>query len=208
MSDYLTDEEQLEKLKTWWQENSMMLVVGLVVAVAGIAGWSWYSDFRDEQVAQASDLYIEYLAAEGTERATIADTLVSKFPGSTYHALILLRMAEERMVEEDAEGARVLLADALQQAPDEKLADLVRVRLARVLQELDRSDEALQTLASVKSLGLRSVVQELKGDIHMVRGERDLAHEAYGAALSEAGAGSQRPLLELKVADTADSDDA
>ena len=42
----------------------------------------------------------------------------------------------------------------------------------------------------------------------MVRGERGQAHEAYSAALNEAGEGSQRPLLEMKVADTADTNDA
>jgi predicted negative regulator of RcsB-dependent stress response len=51
-------------------------------------------------------------------------------------------------------------------------------------------------------------VQELKGDIHMTRGERALAHEAYSAALAEAGEDAQRPLLKLKVSDTADADEA
>jgi predicted negative regulator of RcsB-dependent stress response len=208
VSDYLTDEEQLDKLKTWWQENGVMLLVAVVVAVVGITGWNWYGSQVDTQISQASDLYADYLDAEGAERASIGETLATEFPGSAYHSLMLLRMAEERMTEEDAEGALVLLEDALLQAPDDKLADLVRVRLARIQQELDRSEDALQTLGSVKSMGLRSVVQELKGDIHMVRGERGQAHEAYSAALNEAGEGSQRPLLEMKVADTADTNDA
>ena len=67
---------------------------------------------------------------------------------------------------------------------------------------------ALAMLGQVKSIGLRSHVQELKGDIHMARGERALAHEAYSAALAEAGQQATRPLLKLKVADTADANEA
>lgn len=208
MSDYLTDEEQLDKLKSWWQENGVTLVIAVVVSVAGITGWNWYGGQVDERVARSSDLYAEYLDAEGAERVSIGETLVTEFPGSAYHSLMLLGRAQERMTEEDAEGALLLLEDALLQTSDDKLADLVRVRLARVLQELDRSEDALKILGSVKSMGLRSVVQELKGDIHMVRGERAQAHEAYSAALKEAGEGSQSPLLEMKVADTADTNDA
>ena len=41
-----------------------------------------------------------------------------------------------------------------------------------------------------------------------LRGERALAHEAYSAALEEAGDQAARPLLKLKVADTADANEA
>ena len=208
MSDYLTDEEQMDKLKAWWQENGLMLVAAVVVAVAGIVGWNWYGNEKAEQIARSSDLYQDYLAAEGTEQETIASTLNSEFQDSAYQTLILLKQAQARMSLEDAEGAQQKLVEALEQAPDEKLADLVRLRLTRVLQELDRTEEALATLKDVKSSGMRSQVQELKGDIHMVRDERGLANEAYRSALNEAGEGSQKPLLEMKVADTADANGA
>ncbi len=208
MSDYLTDEEQLDKLKKWWEENGLMLAAAVVVAVAGVIGWNWYGDRQDAAVAGASDLYVDYLRAEGAERETIEATLAGEYPDSVYRVFILLRDAQSEAENENPEAALSSLNEALALVDDDKLADVVRIRVARLEQELDRSDAALATLGQVRSIGLRSQVQELKGDIHMARGERALAHEAYSAALEEAGADAQRPLLKLKVADTADANEA
>lgn len=208
MSDYLTDEEQLDRLKAWWEQNGLVLLFGVVLAVAGVIGWNWYGDHRSESIARSSDLYVDYLAAEGTERETIEAALASEFPDSAYRVLVLIRRAEETMAGADAEAAEALLRQALDVGGNNELTDVVRLRLARVQIELDRSEAALGTLSEVRSIGLRSQVQELKGDIHMMRGERAQAHEAYAAALEEAGPGAQRPLLEMKVADTADTNDA
>jgi predicted negative regulator of RcsB-dependent stress response len=208
VSDYLTDEEQLDKLKKWWEQNGLVLAVAVTVAVVGVVGWNWYGDHTAEQTARSSDLYVDYLASEGQEREMVAATLASEFPDSTYHVMVMLRNAERKMSEEDVEAAELLLGQAVEVAGDDKLKDVARLRLARVQQQLDRSEAALTTLSQVKSIGMRSQVQELKGDIHMIRGERAAAHEAYSAALGEAGEGAQRPLLEMKVADTADTNDA
>ncbi len=208
MSDYLTDEEQLDKLRKWWEENGLMLVGAVVVAVAGVIGWNWYGQRQSETVAGSSDLYVDYLRAQGTERETIAGTLADEYPDSVYRAFIFLREAETEAANENPEAALVALNEALSLVDDDKLADVIRIRIARLEQELDRSEAALAMLGQVRSIGQRAYVQELKGDIHMARGERALAHEAYSAALEEAGGETARPLLKLKVADTADANEA
>ena len=208
MSDYLTDEEQLDKLKKWWEDNGLMLVGAVVVSVAGVIGWNWYGERRDAAIASSSDLYVDYLRAEGTERETIEATLASEHPDSVYRVFVLLRNARAEVESENPEAGVETLREALSLADDDKLADVIRIRIARLEQELDRSDAALAMLGQVRSAGLRSHVQELKGDIHMARGERALAHEAYSAALEGAGEQATRPLLKLKVADTADANEA
>jgi predicted negative regulator of RcsB-dependent stress response len=205
VSDYLTDEEQLDKLKGWWEKNGMAVLGAVVVAVGGVIGWNYYDSHRSDQIAGASELYADYLTAEGTERETVAGTLASRYPDSTYRAFVLLRDAEAAVSAEDLPAATAALNEALALTGDEHLADLIRLRLARVQQQQEQSEAALATLGQVTSLGLRSRVQELKGDIHMARGEREQAHESYAAALEEAGEGAQLDLLRLKVADTADA---
>lgn len=208
MSDYLTDEEQLDKLRKWWQENGLMLAGAVVVSVLGLVGWNWFGQRQASEIAGSSDLYVDYLNASGTEREMVEATLNSEYPDSIYRVFVTLRNARAQMDAEDAAGALLTLEQALALVDDDKLADVIRLRIARVQQELDQSEAALGTLGDVRSIGLRSRVQELKGDIHMARGERGLAHEAYSAALTEAGEDAQRPLLELKVSDTADANEA
>ena len=208
MSDYLTDEEQLAKLKGWWETNGLLLVGAVVIAVSGVVGWRWYEDSSAEKTARASDLYADFLIGEGPAQQTILDTLASELPETTYHTFAILQQAHDRMVAEDFAGTEEALRRALATKPERIIADLIRLRLARLLQQLDRSDEALTVIADVRSAGFRPQVAELKGDIHLAKGERALAHEAYNAALIDLTDGSQRPLLELKAADTADPDDA
>ena len=71
------------------------------------------------------------------------------------------------------------------------------------MQEQGESDAALGVLAEITGQGFRAQVLELKGDIHAIRGERALAHEAYRSAAAETREGEQRPILEIKVDDTA-----
>lgn len=208
MADYLTDEEQLDRLRNWWARNGLVMIVAVFLGAIGVVGWRWYAEHRDDAVARASDLYVEYLEASGSERDTLEATLAAEFPESTYRIFVLLRDAKALTDREDGAGALAKLEQALGLTSDDRLADLIRLRVARLQQELDQTSAALETLAGVKSLGFRSQVLELKGDIHMSRGEREPAHEAYTAAVAEVSEGSRRPVLEMKAADTAGANDA
>ena len=204
MSDYLTDEEQMARLKSWWDENGKSLVAGLVIVVVGVVGYRWYEGYSDEQNVAASDLYEAFLGADGDARLEALAELTDQAAGSSYEALALLQMAGSSIVEADYAAAEQHLAGAVAAAPEPVLADIARLRQARVLQQLDRTDDALAVLGAVRSSGFRSLVAELQGDIHLLRGDRDLAHEAYAAALADAGDVIDRPVLEMKVADTAE----
>jgi predicted negative regulator of RcsB-dependent stress response len=202
VSDYLTDEEQVARLKTWWDENGKSLVIGLVVVVVGVAGYRWYDGFHTEQNIAASDLYEEFLLSDGENREAALAKLADQASGTSYEVLALLQHAKSSVGSGEYEAAQATLRDAVAAAPDAILADVARLRLARVLQQLDRTDAALGVLGDIRSEGFRSSVAELQGDIHLLRGEPALAHEAYAAALSAAGDGVGRPMLQMKLADT------
>lgn len=208
MSDYLTDEEQLARFKAWWDENGTGLVVGLILVIGGIVGWRWYDGYRTEQIESASTLYEEFLVSEGEVREQLAASIDAQIPDTSYQVFTLLHRAHAAAEEADFATTEALLVRAVAAAPDALLADVARLRLARVLQQGDRSDDALAVLGAIRGEGFRSHVAELKGDIHLTRGETVLAHEAYSAALVELSKGEVRPMLEMKVADTAGVGDA
>ena len=156
----------------------------------------------------ASTIYEEFLASVGEDRIQLAQLIDEQIPETSYQVFTLLHLAHTAAGEDDLVAAETLLVRAVQAAPDALLADVARLRLARVLQQGDRSDEALTVLGAIRGEGFRSHVAELKGDIHLTRGETLLAHEAYNAALGELSDGDVRPLLEMKAADTASANDA
>lgn len=208
MSDYLTDDEQVARLRQWWQRNGTVLVVTLVLVAGGVVGWRWYQSYVNEQVTKASELYAEFLAANGAAREALAAEVLASGRSSAYPALVALKQAQEATASGDLEAAAGLLEQAVASASGQPLADLARLRLARVQHALGRDDDALRTIGQVRAPGYLSVAHELKGDIHLARDERAEAHRAYTAALAEVLAEDQRTLLEIKVADTADASDS
>ena len=211
MSDYLTDEEQLDRIKTWWEEYGRILVATLVIGIGSVIGWRWYDETKTAETAAASDLYADYLNADESQREQFAESIGTEIPESAYNVLVQISTAAEAVQAEDYELAETQLRSAAAAARVDVLRDLVNVRLARVLMQADKTDAALATLGQIRGEGFRPVVAELKGDIHLSRGERALAHESYRSAfdaVADLPRNTQRALLELKVTDTADAADA
>ena len=202
MSDFLTDEEQVARLKSWWDENGKSLLAGVVVVVVGVIGYRWYEDNRADQIASASALYEQYLAAEAADQQAMLTQLDEAGGGTGYATLAHFGQARDHVEAGDYEAAATALRAAVAAAPEDILADVGRLRLARVLQQLDQTDAALEVLGEIRSSGFRSLVAELRGDIHLARGELQAADEAYAAALESAGELTGRPVLEIKLADT------
>jgi len=102
VADYLTDEEQLDRLKNWWQENGTSMVVAAVLAVGGIAGWRWYDSAQVTQMQAASEAYESFLAATGDARTEMAARLDAEFGETSYATFALLHQA--RGAAESGEG--------------------------------------------------------------------------------------------------------
>ena len=211
MSDYLTDEEQAERLKRWWEQNGTSLVVGVVLAVAAVLGWRWYEGYAQDRSDAASDVFASYVAARSAAESTEDQlaTIDTEFEGSGYHVFTLLYRADDEIEVEDWEEALALLERAAQLADDDKLKDIVRYRAAKVLYQLDRLDECDAELAAIRSSGLEAHVAVLSGDVFVARGDLEQARIAYRSGIDAARRDPTNPipgveLMELKLASLVD----
>ncbi|WP_290539094.1 tetratricopeptide repeat protein [Alcanivorax sp.] len=91
MVDYIRDEEeQVERIKAWWQENGTAAVITVVLAVAALIGWRQWQGHQGEQAAEASAEYqvmVEALSANPMDAAVVndkADLLIEEHSGSAY----------------------------------------------------------------------------------------------------------------------------
>ena len=64
MSDYLSDEEQVERLKRWWNENGFVLIASILAALLGIGGWNFYSSYQEDVGRTSSEFFKKYLESE------------------------------------------------------------------------------------------------------------------------------------------------
>ena len=220
MADYLTDEEQAERLKRWWDSYGTALVLGLALAVAGVVGFRYLQDYLEGRADAAATAFAAYVdarkvAAVGADGEAdpadaavddpeLAATLDGEHAGSTFHVLSLLYRARDQAQDRDWPETLAFLERAIELADEGPLKDLARHRAAEVLFQLERLEESTAMLAQITSPGLAAKVAELSGDVALAQGDAEAAREAYRAGVEAAQAG-ERPLpglrlLELKLA--------
>lgn len=210
-----SDEEQIEELKAWWAENGNSLVITIVVALAVVFGYRAWQNSEAEAAEAASTLYesISVAVRDAPATAPSAEVLTSlrslgnqlkiDYPGSTYAHFGALHMAKIAADRKEYETAEIELMWMLDNDVDGILEPVARMRLALVLVEQDRADEALQMLSVDIELGAHAVSwHETQGDIYYQMGDNENARAAYQTAvdlLSEDD--SPRPMLMAKLQD-------
>ena len=72
MADHIQDEEQVEALKRWGDENGRSTLIAVGLAVAGTVGWQQYQQWDAGQAAAASDQYAEVLRMRETGASLVS----------------------------------------------------------------------------------------------------------------------------------------
>lgn len=207
MATHLDDEEDLEKLKTWWRDNWVALVGGLVIGFGAIGGWEAYKRWSDGRAETASQMYEEMkknLDAAKTEDAEqIVTRLKTDFASTPYAAAAALTAAQTEVLAGQLDAAATNLAWVVANAKDEGLVQVARLRHARVLFAQNKPDEALQALSG-EAGSFASLYEELRGDILLAKGDAGAARTSYEKALAAASEGAaNKTLLQQKLDDLA-----
>ena len=207
MATHLDDEEELQKLKTWWKENWIALVGGLVIGFGAIGGWNGYKNWRDGRLETASRMYEELkeqLAASKLDEAkALEQALHADYASTPYAGTASLAMAQDAVKRDDLDAALSSLSWVAGNADDKGMAQAARLRKARVLLAQGKHDEALSALDGTAG-SFASLIDELRGDIQMAKGDRNAARSAYEKAVTAIGGDARsRVLLQQKLDDLA-----
>lgn len=219
MATYGSDEEQVEALKRWWDENGISLLTGVVIVLAVFFGVRQWQSSQAATSGVASELYqqISELARANVDAIISEDDLLAA--QSVYSTLktehadsIYTRYAALAMARFQVEHGQLDLAAAelqwlldnpelgMMTEADEELFLTARLRLARVRLAQGMSQEALDLIKAVEPGAFAGNYAEVEGDALMSLGQLDAARAAYQRALEENLTGNS-VLLELKLQD-------
>lgn len=202
---YESEEEQIEALRRWWQENALSVIAGLVIAVLAVGGWQAWEYWEERQAQSASAGYENVTAtlqSEDLDGAREAlEALQADHAGSPQAALASMSVGRALLQADDTDAAMEVLDWATNNAPGEALGRLARLRLAQAQLQADAVDDALATLDPVPEGAYAARFQELRGDLLVVRGESEAAAEAYRAAVAADPVGGRRELIDRKLTD-------
>jgi len=197
MERYETEEQQVEAIKGFWKENGTAIIVGIGIGLAGLFGWQQYNDMVIEGKETQSIAFQSVLQGIDSEDGIAqAEAFTKENTGSGYALLTSLVAAQKAVENKDFDAAKVHLNMAVSNSPSAAIADLAKIRLARVETQLGDTAGALLTLTSVQSTSYSDQVQEVKGDIYVLTKEFDKAKQAYDAVLAEQ---PQNRIVEMKL---------
>lgn len=200
---HTSEEEQLETIKRWWQENGVAVVVGLVVGVGGLFGWQAWQSHLDTRAENASVRYTELMSVldqDGSEDVqSLVDDILDEYSPTPYAPLSALAGARAAANAEESEAAAERLQWVIDNAKQSEFVPLARLRLAR-LHLAGGQLEAAETLLDAGDYPDSYTARraELRGDLHSARGEASAARAAYERALNAELPVQNRQMVQIK----------
>ncbi|MGE5095306.1 MAG: YfgM family protein [Betaproteobacteria bacterium] len=183
------EQERIAELKAWWEDNRWYVIgaiAGLILAFAGYRGWQYWSAKRAEDAAALYTPVEEAAKANDLKRTmAAAQALRDKHSGSFYASQASLVAAKVAFDAGNYDEARKQLEWVVDHGIEEHRG-VARLRLAAVLLEQKKYDEALKVLDGNKDEAFAAPVADMRGDIMLAQGRQDEARAAYKAAIEKA----------------------
>jgi predicted negative regulator of RcsB-dependent stress response len=210
VEDYLTDRDQEEALRNWWRENWRWILGGVVLGLALLGGWKYWEVRTSGQADAAARLYADFRGALEKNELDAANrtlaTLSADYAKSPYTQQSRLLLAKKHVEADKLDEALPLLRAVADESKDQELAWVARTRVARLLIQQGKHDEAIKLLDVEKAGAFSAQAREIRGDAQVAKGDLKAARAEYAAALADNIDGKadrtiDRTVLEMKLQD-------
>jgi predicted negative regulator of RcsB-dependent stress response len=200
----LEEQEQIDAIKAWWSDYGNIVMLALIACLLTIAGFQGWRYYRAQQAEKAATLFTQLDQAERTNEPKkvrdIAAQLIENYGSTHYAGMAALSAAKASFETGELDDARRNLQWAMDKAREEEMRDVARLRLAGILLDDKKYDEALQLLSAKPVDTYAALYADLRGDVLTAQGKPAEARAAYQVALDKSEATSQyRRLIELKL---------
>lgn len=188
MSTYLSEQEQVQLIKSWLKKYGISIVVGVLLALSISYGYRYWQRYQTQKAEQASWVYEQLLAAQNnqqTVQTTQLATQLIKKNTNPYATLAALFIARQAVLDNQIVIAEKNLQWAIAHAHDKSLTTIAKLRLARVLLAQKKTPKALQLLNTIKANNFGAEVALLQGDAYLQLNDKIAARNAYQAALQQ-----------------------
>ena len=210
MTEYLTEQEQIEMLKQWIKQYSLVILAGLLISLVTITGWRYWQARQLRILHHASSIYDEMLTARAQSDSAStqlqSEKLFSHYSGTTYSQMAALMLARDAVNQKNYSEAEKQLQWVMSHSSVPSFRQIARIRLARIYTNENKVEESLTLLAKVDDKSFIGLINETRGDAWLAKNNRSKARDAYQAALKELpNAEVTRPLLQMKFDNLAPS---
>jgi predicted negative regulator of RcsB-dependent stress response len=206
VDDYLTEQEQWERVKAWLASNGAWIIGGIALGALCLFGYHWYQEHQDKVAMDAAAQYQEIIQAfekgDRTRGLALVSQLKESHGSSPYADQADLISARVFVESNELDKAAERLKHVMDSTKDHELSLVARLRLARVQLGQGKMDEALATLNTTDIGAFESRYHEARGDIYFAKGDKHAALREYEDARKKSSFEMQdSQLLDLKIKD-------
>ena len=200
----LEEQEQIDAIKGWWGEYGKLVILAAIAflfTIAAFQGWRYY---RAQQAERAATLFMQLDEAERANDPKrvrdIAAQIIDRHGSTQYAALAALTAGKAGVTTGEVEDAKKNLQWAVDHAKDEDMRAVARLRLAGILLDEKKYDDALKLLSTNTAESFAMLYADLRGDVLSAAGKPAEARAAYQLALEKSEpSSSYRRLIEVKL---------
>lgn len=204
MTEYLTEQEQIQQLKQLARQYVPAILIGLLLAFGASYGWQQLKNHQNHIRLQASMVYEDMLTAKiqnkPDEMITDAKTLTEKYPRTIYAAHGALMLALDAVNRGELKQAEEALKSVLKKGRNTGLYTIALIRLARVDMANGDPKAALERLDTPLDPAFNGLANMVRGEAFAAQHETEAAVKAYRLALAQLPkTGLLTTLLQMKV---------
>lgn len=208
MTEYLTEQEQIQQLKNWVKQYGPTILLGIFIALVLSGGWRYWQHYNTRILTHASAVYDEMMAmrAQNNTLGTVIQSkkLLKHYAKTPYAEMAAMMLARDAVNNKKYNEAITQLNWVIDHSKTPSTREIARIRIARILIAEKKPDEALNLLSTVDDTNFIGLVDEVRGDAYLAKNDKVSAKKSYQLALSEIpNAEISRPILEMKFHDLA-----
>jgi len=203
LTDYITEEEQIELIKNWFKQYSLVIVAGIAIAFLIVFAWRTLEARHQQKLTHASNIYDEMLAARS--QSDIKDTkanaskIYTNYQNTVYGTMAALMLGRDAAISKNYTEAEKHFQWVINHSESSAFAQIARLRLARVYLSNKNPQKALELLQTVDDLSFKGLIKEERGDAYIALKQPNKALKAYSEALIDLpNAAVIRPILQIK----------
>ncbi|MEB5974495.1 YfgM family protein [Pantoea dispersa] len=201
MEVYSNENEQIDALRRFFANNGKALAVGVIVGIAALGGWRFWSSHQEGADKAASAQYQQLTSAMQADKPQTLEAVASfaSENNNTYGALAALDLAKQYVAANQLDKAITLLQSGLKDTKDANLQAVINLRLARIQLQQNQADAALTTLNNVQGDGWTAIVADIRGEALLSKGDKQGARDAWSKGAESQASPALKQMLQMKM---------
>jgi predicted negative regulator of RcsB-dependent stress response len=182
----LEEQEQLDQLKAFWKQYGNLFTWVLIALLGAYGAWNGWNWWQRDQAVKASAMFDELdsaaQAGDADRAGRVFADMKSRYPRTAFTAQGGLLAAKVEFEKGQIDNARAALGWVGENAGESEYQTVARLRLAGLLLDEKKYDEALKQLDGASANEFAPLVSDRRGDVLLAQGKTEDAKAAFLAA--------------------------